>query len=274
MKNSVKLAFCSLFFLSVISCQKSNLNDTQHQTIPRGLTDSSIRAFLTSATWKYHEYFTSYNTTPTSLVWKEGKSGSPLNLALNRVTFNADGTYAEIDQSGSTVTGTWAIINSSTQIRVSNYLGNFTSTIKVLNNEEYQWLDNGGNTYGFMIPQNQVSDTTGGRLSLLTAHIWVYDEYFNQYDSSATSLVYKTNKSNSPLNLSLNQAKFNTDGTYWEIDQSGNFITGTWSFLNGQTQLQVFNYLGTFTSNIRRLDSKRLEWQDLAGSIYGEEVAQ
>jgi len=274
MKNLVKFAFSCLILGSAISCQKSNLKDASGRTTPRSLTIDSIRSLLTSTTWKYYEYFTTYDTTPTHLVWKIGKSNSPLNLGLNRVTFHADSTYSEIDQSGNTVSGTWAIINSGTQISVSNYLGTFVSTIETLNAEQYQWKDVAGNTFGFMVPQNQVSDTTGGRLSLLTSHVWVYDEYFNQYDSSVTNLLYKTNRSNSTINLSLNQAKFNTDGTYWEIDQNGNYLTGTWSFLYGQTQMQVVNYLGTFTSNIRLLDTKRLEWQDVAGSIYGEEVAQ
>lgn len=269
----MKLVFCCIILASAISCQKSNLNDAG-RTIPRSLTEDSIRALLKSTTWKYYEYFTGYDSSTAHLAWKIGKSNNPLNLSLNRVTYLTDSTYTETDRYGNIYNGTWSIINNGTQVRVVNSLGTFTSTIQKLTSEEYQWFEPATNHYGFMVPQNQVIDTTGGRLTLLTAHVWVYAEYFNQYNSSPTNLVYKSGKSNSSLNLSLNQAKFNTDGTYWEIDQNGNYVTGYWSFLNGQTQMQVVNYLGTFTSDIRRLDTKRLEWQDVAGSIYGEEVPQ
>jgi len=273
MQHSLKLAFCGLIFLSVISCQKGNFKDAG-RTVPRSLTEDSIRALLKSATWKYYEYFSGYDLSTTQLVWKIGKSNNTLNLSLNRVTYLTDSTYTETDENGNIYYGTWSLLNGGAQIQVVNPVGTYTSDIQKLTNDEFQWYEPASGHYGFMVPENQVSDTTGGRLALLTAHVWVYDEYFNQYNSSPTNLIFKSGKSNSPLNLSLNQAQFNTNGTYWEIDQNGNYISGTWTFLNGQTQLQVSNYLGVFTSDIRQLDTKRLEWQDVAGSVYGEEVAQ
>ena len=109
---------------------------------------------------------------------------------------------------------------------------------------------------------------------MLTAHDWAYQEYFTNWSLTAPPLVWKINKSNSTLNLSKNVSKFNNDGTYWEIDQDGIYLTGTWTFLNNQTQLQVNNSRGTWTSTIKFLSADRLEWQDINNNTYGEEILQ
>jgi len=273
MKN-LKLVFCGLILSAiVISCQKNNINGGG-PTYPRTVHEDSIRAFLKGKTWKYFEYFHRYDSSATDLVWKIGKSNSTNNLNLDRVTYLTDSTYKEIDASGTLYTGTWSLLGGGSQIQVVNALGTFTSNIVKLSNTEFQWYEPSTFHYGFMVPDSLAPDTTGGRLAVLTSHIWIYDEYFSGYNTNPTRLIYKRGKSNSPLNLNLNQAQFNTNGTYWEIDQNGTFYSGTWSFLNGQSQIQVVNSLGTFTSNIRRLDHKRFEWQDLPGGTWGEEVPQ
>lgn len=259
---------------STFSCTKENSNYTG-RSIPRSATEDSIRTILKSTTWKYYEYFYRFDSSATSLVWKMCKDSVSLNLSLNKVRYLTDSTYTETDEHGNTFNGTWSLLNGGTQLRVVNSMGTFNSTIEKLTNDQFQWYDSVSKHYGFMVPDSLICDTsTSGRLALLTAHIWVYDEYFSNYNNSSASLIYKRGKSNSPLNLNLNQAQFNTNGTYWEIDQNGNYISGSWTFLNGNTQMRVVNYLGTFTSNIRRLDTKRLEWQDVGGSVYGEEVPQ
>lgn len=156
-------------------------------------------------------------------------------------------------------------------MQVINSLGTFVSTIQELTTNRYEWLHSNGN-YGVMVPQNQVIDTTGGPMQLLTSLPWVYTEYFIDFNLTAPSLVWKTNKANSTLNLSLNIVKFNTDGTYTETDQNGNTFDGTWTFLNNQTQVQVNNYHGTFTSTIKVLGTDRYEWLSTNGSAYGEMI--
>jgi hypothetical protein len=108
------------------------------------------------------------------------------------------------------------------------------------------------------------------RKQLLTAQPWVYSEYFNNFNLTDPSLVWKPNKANSPLNLSQNVVKFNNDGSYWEIDQNGTTFTGTWIFLSNMTQVQVFNNLGTFISTIKVLNNDRYEWLSTNGVAYGE----
>jgi len=271
MKKTIRLVICLTVLTALFSCLKEN---PVKKPKPGDGPDSSTVRLLTSTTWKYYEYFQGYDTTPINLVWKIGKTNNTLNYGLNRVNFHDDGTYSEIDQNGNTINGTWSLINNGTQTKVVNYQGTFISTIKSLTSKQFQWLDQAGSNYGFMVPQDQTSDTTGGRLSLLCAHPWIYDEYFHYYSSTPTQLVYKSGNTNNTLDLHLNRAKFNTDGTYSEIDQNGATITGTWTFLNGGTQMQVNNYKGIFTSDILRLDTERFEWMDVAGSNFGEEIAQ
>src|SRR6478735_8162041 len=165
--------FCSL--LAIVSCNKSlNKPDVVEETkapatnANRLAATSDLTAILTSKTWVYYEYFTDFNTNPTKLVWKSNRSGNVLNLASNKVKFNSNGSYTEIDQNGITYNGTWIFLNNQTQVQVTNSQGTFTSTIQQLDSTRYQWLDTTGR-YGVMVPQNQVKDTIGGKLQLLTS---------------------------------------------------------------------------------------------------------
>ncbi len=263
------LAFCAIALLH--SCVKTEIRGLNSPKA--ALVLDSTTTLLTGQTWIYYEYFTNFDSANTVLAWKTNRTSNTLNLALNQVKFNPDSTYSEIDQNGNTFNGTWSYLNNETEVKVVNSEGTFISTIESLKSQRYEWLAPNG-TYGVMIPKNQVIDTTGGRLQLLTSKTWVYQEYFTGFSLTAPSLVWKTNKANSTLNLALNVAKFNADGSYTETDQFGNIINGTWSFLNNQTETQVVNYQGTFTSKIELLDSARFEWLDVAGSNYGEMIPQ
>jgi hypothetical protein len=100
----------------------------------------------------------------------------------------------------------------------------------------------------------------GGKLQLITSGVWRYYEYFYDYSEAGASLVWKVDKANVSYNLSGNQVKFNTDGSYWEIDEKGDRYDGTWTFLADSTQVKVVNSVGTFLSDIRVLDDNKLEW--------------
>jgi hypothetical protein len=113
------------------------------------------------------------------------------------------------------------------------------------------------------------SDTSG----ILTSKTWVYYEYFKNFNDPATTLAWKTNRTSNSLNLSTNQIKFNCDSTYTEIDEYGNTLKGTWTYLNNGTQVQVTNSKGIFTSTIQVLTGRRYEWLEANGN-YGVMVPQ
>jgi hypothetical protein len=268
--------FC--YALVIASCSKSINEPPASSSGPaptaakngRLSTTASPLELITSQTWVYYEYFTDFNNNPTNLVWKTNSSSNALNLALNQVQFFTNGTYTETDQNGTVYNGTWTFLNNETQVQVNNPIGTFISTIQTLTSDRYEWLQDNNGNYGVMVPQNQVIDTTGGKLQLLTEHPWVYTEYFTNFNQATPSLIWKPNKANSPLNLAQNWVKYETNGTYTEIDQNGTVYNGTWTFLNNQTQVQVSNPIGTFTSTIQVLGTDRYEWLSTDGITYGE----
>lgn len=264
MKNALPIIFAAIIVFSMSSCFK------QGSRLPK--TTDSTTSLLTGQTWVYYEYFENFDSVNTSLVWKTNRSVNALNLALNQVKFNTDNTYTEIDQNGKVLNGTWTYVNGESGTRVTNSEGVFTSQIQLLSDNRYEWLDSTGR-YGVMIPKGMVWDTAGGEMALITAHPWVYSEYFYNFEDSVPSLVWKTDKENSPFNLRLNVVKYYPDSTYTEVDQYGNTYNGTWSFTNNGTGTTVTNSLGTFTGNIKLLTTDRYEWYD-GVNHYGEMVPQ
>lgn len=124
--------------------------------------------------------------------------------------------------------------------------------------------------------KNKGSDQPKTNMELLTSKTWIYDEYFTNYNSSNTILAYKRTKANNSINLSANRTKYNTDGTVSEINQNGQSVPGTWKFLNNDTQIQVINSVGTFTSTIISLNENSLIWYDQSanGGTYGKMIPQ
>jgi hypothetical protein len=119
--------------------------------------------------------------------------------------------------------------------------------------------------------------STGGirtKTEMLTAKTWIYNEYFTSYNATNTALVFKLGKANNLRDYSVNRVKFNADGTYQETNENGAQLTGTWQFLNNETQTQVKNSLGTFTSNIIRLSETNYEWYQPSSGTYGEMINQ
>ena len=70
--------------------------------------------------------------------------------------------------------------------------------------------------------------------------------------------------------------KFNSDGTYTETSQAGGTLSGTWKFLNGETQTEVKNTSGTYTATIINLAENNFIWQDLtrSGGILAKMINQ
>src|SRR4029079_5661513 len=119
-------------------------------------------------------------------------------------------------------------------------------------------------------------DKVKTKMELLTQKTWVYDEFFTDYDESPTVLAYKRGKTNNSYNLSQVTVKFNSDGTYSETLQAGGTLTGTWKFLNNETQTEVINSSGTYTSTIINLTENSFIWQDLtrSGGILAKLINQ
>ncbi len=110
---------------------------------------------LTTGTWVYNEYFRNYNSTNPTLFYKRGNSINLINLNPNKVTFRTDGTYTEINENNTTLSGTWTFLNNETQLQVKNSFGTYLSNIVLLDENNYHWLDpvTSSGTLGKMIHQ-------------------------------------------------------------------------------------------------------------------------
>lgn len=110
------------------------------------------------------------------------------------------------------------------------------------------------------------------KTQLLTAHTWVYNEYFTNYNQANTILQYKKGKSNNMLNLSNDVLTFKADGTYSRIDYMGQPQSGTWQLLNNETQLSTIEGGVTHTSNIILLNGNTFVWHDIPFGTYAEMI--
>lgn len=134
-KFLLPVCLMAVFSLTLISCEKDNDTDTT-TTTPKTKTE-----LLTSKTWLYDEYFRNYNSSNTILYYKRDKTNNLINLDINRVTFRADGTYTELNETGTTLNGTWKFLNNESQIQVASSAGTYTSLIIKLDEDEFYWLD-------------------------------------------------------------------------------------------------------------------------------------
>ena len=117
------------------------------------VVSKSNTELLTSNTWVYNMYFINYNQGTTMLTYKRGNTNNVINLSLNKVKFNTDGTYQETTENGSTVNGTCRFLKGETQTEVKNSFGVFISVIVSLSETIYTWHDPSSARYGEMVPQ-------------------------------------------------------------------------------------------------------------------------
>jgi len=106
----------------------------------------------------------------------------------------------------------------------------------------------------------------------LTAHTWEYVKYYTNYIDSAHpgTLAYRRGGSRNAINLDNERVTYNVDGTVTEIDQNGNYISGTWHFTNNtQTSYMVTNIYGNYYTDINFLSNKKFEWTDANAHVHG-----
>lgn len=279
MKKFLKLSLLAgVMLYGATACRKSNdLTQIPNSRAAASIdTSSPVVKLLVDSVWRYYEYYNNANNAAATLVWKVNKPNNTLDLSLNTVKYFTNGTYTETDQYGTVINGTWELLNSETQLRVYNSYGIFTSDIKKLNTKELEWHATSSGTYGIMRHKIPGIDTSVSATTLLTSQEWKYDAYYSNYNANSANVQYKTGKSNSLMAMSNMRVKYNTDGTYYEVDQSGNYLYGTWT-LSGNT-LTVYNSfgIGVYASTINVLTTERLEtkssWTDSGGPFYAEVV--
>lgn len=146
MPKKTFIGLCLLLTISFFCCKKDN-----GPTEPAGKTKTAL---LTGKVWIYTEYYVDYSNTALLYYKRDRATGNYANYDKNRLVYNADGTYTEITQNGSIITGIWKFLSNETIVQVSNPLGTFNSSVVLLDDQHFNWQQtNNGGIFCKMIPQ-------------------------------------------------------------------------------------------------------------------------
>jgi hypothetical protein len=124
----------------------------------------------------------------------------------------------------------------------------------------------------FSCSKDNDGDSPKSKTELLSSKTWVYNEYFTNYNQASTILQYKKGKSNNLLDLTTDIINFKADGTFSRIGDGGQPRSGTWQFLNNETQISTIEGGVTHTSNIIVLTENMFTWHDVPFGNYAEMI--
>ncbi len=108
-----------------------------------------------------------------------------------------------------------------------------------------------------------------GRSELLVAKTWVYQEYYSNFSTTSVQLLYKRGASGNSLNLDGDYITFKKDGTFERRDLNGNMKTGTWQYVNNDTQVKTVEDGVEHVSTTINLNASNYTWHDVADRSYG-----
>jgi hypothetical protein len=105
------------------------------------------------------------------------------------------------------------------------------------------------------------TSTVKTKTQLLSDKEWIYQDYY--INNATTPLLYyqRNRATGNYANYDKNRWVYNADGTYTEVTQYGDIISGIWKFVNNETQIEVSNPRGTFNTTIVLLDEQHFNWQ-------------
>ena len=270
------LCLCAVALLAITfaSCEKDEVPPAPTDPVDT-IVLSEKGKILTDTIWRYYEYYNDFQTTGSTLIWKTNRSVNTLDLHLNQVKFNKDGSYWEITEKGDSLKGSWHFINNETQI-VVNSTSTFTSDIRVLTANQFEWEVVNGTTYGVMMKRFPQSDNTKTVAQLLAGKKWKYETYFYNFPLASAELVWRIGKPNNTFTV-LDQltVEYKADGTSVETYKDGTVVNGTWYLSNNDTHITVTPDGGmSFESEIKVLNETRFEWNrvDRDYYYYGEQI--
>lgn len=266
----VSLCVVALLATTSSSCEKDETPNPADTIVL-----SAKGKILTDTIWRYYEYYKDFQTSGSKLVWKTNRTANTLDLRLNKVKFNKDGSYWEITEKGDSLKGTWQFINNETQI-VVNGTTTFTSDIRVLTENQFEWEVVNGTTYGVMMKRFPESDKSKTAAQLLTGKKWKYETYFYNFPLASADLVWRIGKPNNTF-TTLDQltVEYKADGTSVETYKDGTVVYGTWSVNSDATRITVTPNGGmSFVADIKVLNGTRFEWNrvDQSYYYYGEQI--
>lgn len=137
--------FCMLVVIVFsLSCKKNTTSGPKTKT-----------GYLTAHTWIYNKFYMGYNSPPPTLYYQRGASNNTLDYHLNNMTFEANGNYTEMDESGFTRGGSWKLWNGDTEVQIITSQGAKYLIFLLIDDTHYNWANTqaSSGTSGEMIPQ-------------------------------------------------------------------------------------------------------------------------
>lgn len=157
-KSFFVLAFLTAF---VFSCQKSTMKPEVASEAITSADDASVLRnnfrLLTANPWVYTKYYVNHldSANPGQLAYKRGRERNQIILDSTVISFLADGTYDEKDESGNHLLGTWSFSDpEQTIISVTDAAGGTTSRqIMLLSRRKFFWSNTLDSVAAQMVPQ-------------------------------------------------------------------------------------------------------------------------
>ncbi|WP_153799317.1 hypothetical protein [Foetidibacter luteolus] len=101
-----------------------------------------------------------------------------------------------------------------------------------------------------------------GKTELLTGPTWVYDTIYRYWGLPKQSTIYIKGSDNNAEDWSLEEVKFNKDGTFNEVLPNGGLRNGWWYFNNDSTHLITYDYQFSNDATIESLTDKQMKFLD------------
>lgn len=163
---TLSLCLAILFFTSctktTVEHDITTVHDTTtiivHDTTTVTDTIKTNFAYLTARTWMYNKLYSGYvNASNTgTLEYQRGSTTNLQNFDAARLTYNSNGTIAEIRFDGSSVPGTWTMDLQQTVLTTINSYGTFPANIVAIDDKHWIFFSaaTGGNQseYAELIP--------------------------------------------------------------------------------------------------------------------------
>lgn len=95
---------------------------------------------------------------------------------------------------------------------------------------------------------------------LLTAKLWLYNEYYSGYGTPSQKRLYKRNNPGNAVDFSEYRYIFYTDGSF-VVKIGSESLKGTWKFINNETGIEISSTSGSPTVlSLLTLNSQSFDW--------------
>jgi hypothetical protein len=124
----------------------------------------------------------------------------------------------------------------------------------------------------FVFSCKKDKNNSKSRTELVSEKAWILDEYYTGYNTSTPILAYKRGRANNAYEADNYSLKFNSNGTYTRTQPDGTQFSGTWVWLNNETDIQSMETAGTSSSTVVELTPTSYIWNSTGSGTYAKMI--